>query len=65
MKARVCGCNIIESNHIAETFKNFRIDKIYGAPSNPNWVPFGDQNLLYLDVNNRIMFLLCPLIHLF
>lgn len=51
IKARVCGRNIIASKDLDETLKNFTIDKVYGAPFNPNWVPFGDQNLLYLDVN--------------
>lgn len=51
IKARVCGRNVIESKHLEESFKNFTIDKIYGSPSSPNWVPFGEQNLLYLDVH--------------
>lgn len=51
IKARVCGRNVILSKDIEETFQNLTIDKVYGAAANPNWVTFGDQNLLHLDVN--------------
>lgn len=55
LKARICGRNVIESKYIEETLNNFAVDSVFGAPSNPNWVPFGDQNLLYLDVNMRFL----------
>ncbi|XP_018560794.1 uncharacterized protein LOC108903188 [Anoplophora glabripennis] len=49
LKARLSGRDVINSRDIDETFQNLSIEKVYGATANPNWVPFGDQNLLYLD----------------
>ncbi|KAJ8984242.1 hypothetical protein NQ317_007474 [Molorchus minor] len=49
LKAKLSGRDVILSRDIDETFQNLSIERIYGAPVNPNWVPFGDQNLLYLD----------------
>ncbi|RZC35242.1 TAF6-like RNA polymerase II p300/CBP-associated factor-associated factor 65 kDa subunit 6L [Asbolus verrucosus] len=48
-KLRLIGRNAISSNDLEQTFENLKIDKVYGAPSHPNWVPFGYQNLYYLD----------------
>lgn len=53
IKARLCGRNSISSSDLEQTFENLRIGKVYGAPSNPNWIFFGDQNLLCLDVSTN------------
>ncbi|KAJ8921583.1 hypothetical protein NQ315_010488 [Exocentrus adspersus] len=49
LKARLSGRNAVDSSDIEQTFHNLSIEKVYGVPSNPNWIPFGDKNLLYLD----------------
>ncbi|KAL3278167.1 hypothetical protein HHI36_013508 [Cryptolaemus montrouzieri] len=48
-RALVSNRTAINSEDIEETFIDLSIDKVYGAPSNPVWIPFGDQNYLYLD----------------
>ncbi|KAG5867704.1 hypothetical protein JTB14_017298 [Gonioctena quinquepunctata] len=52
LKARFSSRDVIVSRDIEETFKNLSIEKVYGAPSNHNWVHSGDvgeQSFLYLN----------------
>lgn len=57
LKARLSGRDVISSRDIEETFSNLSIEKVYGAETDPNWVPFSDlpstsnsdQTLFYLD----------------
>ncbi|KYB25878.1 uncharacterized protein LOC100142597 isoform X1 [Tribolium castaneum] len=49
IKARLCGRNAISSSDLEQTFDNLRIDRVYGAPSHPNWLAFSDQSLLCLE----------------
>ncbi|KAF5308628.1 hypothetical protein FQR65_LT06089 [Abscondita terminalis] len=49
VKARLSGRNHISSNDIDDTFDTLQIERIYGAETDPVWIPFGDQNLYYLD----------------
>jgi hypothetical protein len=49
LKARLSGRNAISTNDLEQTFENLRIERAYGAPTNPNWVQFSDQNLFCLD----------------
>ncbi|XP_044757167.1 uncharacterized protein LOC123315514 isoform X2 [Coccinella septempunctata] len=39
----------INRTDIEETFQDLQIEKIYGAPSDPLWIPLADQNCLFLD----------------
>lgn len=49
IKARLSGRNAINSGDIEESFADLNLTKVYGASNYPNWVPFGYQNLYYLD----------------
>lgn len=62
LKARLCGRDSISSRDIEESFSNLSIEKVYGAPTNPNWVPFSDSNqtFYYLDVNIICFFFNMP-----
>lgn len=53
VKSKLQGRESIISEDVEETFSDLNIDKVYGAPSSPNWVPFADKQeitLHYLDV---------------
>ncbi|XP_076252106.1 SAGA factor-like TAF6 [Rhynchophorus ferrugineus] len=49
VKAKIQGREIITSEDIDEMFSNLKIDKVYGAPTNPNWLAFPDNSLYFLD----------------
>lgn len=49
IKAKLQGREVVTSDDIDETFSNLKIDKVYGASPNPNWLPFGDNTLYHLD----------------
>ncbi|CAH0559626.1 unnamed protein product [Brassicogethes aeneus] len=53
LKAKLCGRNNISSKDISQSFEGLQLEKVYGASSNPNWLPLTDQlgtiNCLYLD----------------
>ncbi|CAH1279181.1 unnamed protein product [Diabrotica balteata] len=57
LTARLHGDNVISSKDIDESFRNLSIEKVYGATTTPNWVPFSDvpganssdQFFYYLD----------------
>lgn len=39
----------INSKDIDETFEDLQLDKVFGAPLEPSWIPIADQNYLFLD----------------
>ncbi|KAB0802231.1 hypothetical protein PPYR_04417 [Photinus pyralis] len=49
VQARLSGQNYISGNDIDDIFDCLQIPKVYGAETEPVWIPFGDQNLYYLD----------------
>lgn len=50
VKARLSGRNSVLASDISETFSSLSLDKVYGAPANPEFIPFGDEGLYYLNV---------------
>lgn len=52
VKAHLSGRSELCANDIDETFHTLNINKVYGAPLNPEFIPFGDEGLYYLNVNN-------------
>lgn len=50
VKSRLSGRTELQANDIEETFHAFNVDKVYGAPVNPEFIPFGDEGLYYLNV---------------
>lgn len=56
VKSRLSGRTALLANDIEETFRAFNIDKVYGVPANPEFIPFGDEGLYYLNVKiNELM----------
>lgn len=51
VKARLSGRNGVHATDVEETFNSLNLDKVYGAPSNPEFIPFGDESLYYLNVS--------------
>lgn len=53
VKARLSGRNYINSSDVQDSFVSFDIEKVYGAPSSPNWIPFSntDKTLSCLEVS--------------
>ncbi|XP_066156418.1 uncharacterized protein [Euwallacea fornicatus] len=52
LKSKLQGRETISSQDVDETFSDLNVDKVYGAPSSPTWVPFSDKQeitLHYLD----------------
>lgn len=55
IKARLSGRNVITSSDIDASFESLKIEKVYGAPSHPNWMVLNDHNVLYLDVSIKLL----------
>lgn len=52
VKARLSGRSAVIESDIDETFNFLNLGKMYGAPSNPEFIPFGDEGLYYLNVGS-------------
>lgn len=49
VKARLSGRNSILESDVEETFNSLTLDRVYGAPTSPEFIPFGDEGLYYLN----------------
>lgn len=53
VKARLAGRSAIYSADVEETLHSLNAGKIYGAPTSPEFIPFGDESLYYLNVSTK------------
>lgn len=54
VKARLSGRSGLHATDIEETFDSLNLEKVYGAATNPEFIPFGDEGLYYLNVCLRV-----------
>lgn len=59
VKARLSGRNGVHAIDVEETFDSLNLDKVYGAPANPEFIPFGDEGLYYLNVGDSFFSAFC------
>lgn len=51
-RARLSNRNTISTNDVNDAFDSLGLEKVYGAPENPSWMPL-DKRLYYLEVSRQ------------